>query len=447
MKMRKGASNSPQFFTLLEWIEFKNYERILNWRIFPIQIYQYYGSRHGLPKTAGINKFYKLSHGGEIQEALQANKQSYKKHGFNVTAEKLMWVRLKHRKFWSYLDIDKKREEIYSELIEPLFKKNREINIKFESARERHKKDNLFCCMENTKKKLDEIYRSMKMEKLDEIYFQQFILAIEELKSNCDKIAPEAFNPFKLFLDPGKENLKNPQWHKIKYKELKKESNKTTDKLAVLYDDYEHIQRQKEVPQDYDSKVRNIEEKIKTLKREYSQISSQMDTQDENCYLSGITHSDIHVEEKVKLALKLVEINLNTLKFTRMKPGRSPKRFNVFVYHIINKFTKWKIDENRNYVYQNNGKHKLERDWDLIVFMLIDSYLRFRKYFPEMQSFFEKNKNKPAKEAIKVLKVKLRDIYRNFPDKKDGSSFSKYSLKAGYKKLTRKNGKIEVTWL
>lgn len=445
--MGKAASNSPQFFTLLEWIKFKNYEKILNWRIFPLQIYQYYGSRHGLPKTAGINKFYKLSHIGEIQKALKEKKQAYINLGFNVTEEKLMWVRLKHRKFWSYLDIDKKREEIKTDLIEPLFQSGREINVKFESARERHKKDNLFCCMENTKKKLDEIYRSMKMEKLDEIYFQQFIPAIEELKSNCDKVAPEAFNPFKLFLDPGKENLKNPQWHKIKYKELEEKRDKISDKLAELYDDYVQIQSQKEVPQDYDSKVKNIEEKIKNLKSEYSQLSIQMDEQDNYCYLSQRTHSDIDEAAKVKLALKLVEIDLKTLKFTRMKPGRSPKCFNVFVYHLINKFTKRKRDKNRNYLFHSNGKYKLEKDWDLIVFMLIDSNLRFQKYFPEMQSFFEKNKNKPAKEAIKVLKVKLRDIYRNFPDKKDGSSFSKYSLKTGYKKLTAKDGKIEVVSL
>ncbi|MBD3203710.1 hypothetical protein GF327_05405 [Candidatus Woesearchaeota archaeon] len=423
----------------MEWIKLRNYEKILRWKIFPLQVYQYYGDRMGYPRTSGIDSFYNLSHIGEIQKSLQEKKQAYKKLGFYVTSEKLIWIRLKHGKFWSYLDIDKKREEIKTELIEPLFERDREINIKFESAIERHKKDNLFCCMENARKKLDKIYK-------DGI-FEKFIPTIEELKSNCDQIAPEAFNPFKLFLDPGKENLKNPQWHKIKYKELKEERNKIADKLADLYDDHEQIKRQKRTSNANDNKIANIEKNIKILKEKYSQLSDQIDEQDINCYLSDITHSDIDEAAKVKLALKLVEINLNTLKFTRMKPGRSPKRFNVFVYHLINKFTKWKRDENRKYLFHSNGKHKLERDWDLIVFLLIDSYIQFPRYFAEMNAFFEKNKNKPAKDAIKVLKVKLRDIYRNFPDKKDGSEFSKYPLKAGYKKLTINNGKIEVTWL
>ena len=57
------------------------------------------------------------------------------------------WIRVKHKKYYSKIDLSKMRGEIYSGLIDPLFIK-KGINIRDESNSASHREDKLYCCFE-----------------------------------------------------------------------------------------------------------------------------------------------------------------------------------------------------------------------------------------------------------------------------------------------------------
>jgi len=137
---------------------------------------------------------------------------------------------------------------------------------------------------------------------------------------------------------------------------------------------------------------------------------------------------------------------LNWLKTARGKPGRHPKPFNVLVYHLINKRTKRKVDENRNPVYHKDGQHKLERDWKLILFLILDIHLH-RKELPELRKFISENKNKSAHKALRALKEKLWNTYKNFPPL-EGWPFPRKAYETGFRKLiVADDGRLHIVSL
>ena len=150
--------------------------------------------------------------------------------------------------------------------------------------------------------------------------------------------------------------------------------------------------------------------------------------------------------EKVDLAIKITGRFLETLRASRGKPGRHPKPFNVLVYHLINKCTYRRFDENQYYIYHKDGQHKLKKDWKLILFLILDIHCREIK-LPEIEKFISRNKNKPAREALKILKEKLLNIYKNFP-RLDGWAFEREIAETGYRKLTvNDDGTLKSIWL
>lgn len=157
------------------------------------------------------------------------------------------------------------------------------------------------------------------------------------------------------------------------------------------------------------------------------------------------------LSQKLDMSIVLSERILSWLKIARGKPSSHPKPFNVFVYHVINKCTHWKINENRKHVFHKTGKrkgqHKLERDWKLILYLILDIHIH-RKELPYLRKFISENKNKSAHEALKLLKEKLWwNIYKNFPQL-DGWPFSRKIDETGFRKLiVNDDERFEIVWL
>jgi hypothetical protein len=131
------------------------------------------------------------------------------------------------------------------------------------------------------------------------------------------------------------------------------------------------------------------------------------------------------------------------LKPARGCRGVHPKPFNVFIYHLINRCTTWKRDKNRVDIFRRDGQHRLERDWDLILFLLLDIHVHQAK-LPGLDKFIAKNARRPAAEALRILKKRLWDIYKNFPAK-DGWPFERQITEIGFRKLiVDNNGKLRI---
>jgi len=329
-------SNAPQYNTLLAWINDKKIKKISYWKLFPLKD----------PDT---------------------------------------WIRKKHNKYYSRIDLSKIRKELDRDLIDPLFKR-KGINVKYEANPYEHREDNLYCCFEATLKDLKAIQKKGFCEKFEKVLYR--------LKSNCYKIAPEAFKPFSLFLNSSVEYPGIPNKLKEEYRELEEKRDKIVERMEELQEEL--------LKNEYRIKENQIEE----IEDNYSKSIRKYSSENKN------------IEDTIFLVNRI----LKYLKTARGKPGRRPKPFNVFVYHIINKCTSWKLDKDRKYIYREDGQHKLERD------------------------FISKHKKTPAKEALKELTIKLRDIYGNFPGK-DGWPFQKRIYETGFRKLIIKNGKLAIVRL
>jgi len=365
-------SNSPQFITLLGWLNDNNFEKISKWSLFPLKD----------PDT---------------------------------------WIKKKHN-YYSRIDLSKIRKELDRDLIDPLFKREG-INVKYEADPYEHREDNLYCCFEAALKDLEAI-KGKNYDEFDRVLYR--------LRSDCQKIAREAFKPFSLFLNPPEENLKGPNTLRREYEALEEERDRIAEKMEEL------LKERVETIVD----LEKFMETEKIFENGYREKDKEM----EEIYRNYIRSKRKYSFNKIEDAENMIKNMLSYLKNARGKPGRPPKPFNAFVYHLINKCTSWKLDKDRNYVYRKDGQHKFERDWKLINYLLLDSYIRHPQYFPEIEEFISKNKKTPAKEALRELTKKLRDIYSNFP-RKDGWPFQKRIYKTGFRKLIIKDKKLAIVRL
>jgi hypothetical protein len=153
--------------------------------------------------------------------------------------------------------------------------------------------------------------------------------------------------------------------------------------------------------------------------------------------------------DKILLMInKSVEEILAWLKSARGKPGRHPDPFNVLCYHIINKYTQRKIVPDREkggrrYLYKKDGQHKLGRNWQLILFFLLDIHLHSTP-IPHLEKFVSKNKNKSAVDALRILKTGLWNSYKNFPPL-EGWPFPRKRYETGFRKLIVKDdGRLKI---
>jgi hypothetical protein len=125
-------------------------------------------------------------------------------------------------------------------------------------------------------------------------------------------------------------------------------------------------------------------------------------------------------ERKRRYVLDRCAQLLATMKWAQGKPGRHPKEFNVLVYHIIKRCTHWKIDWKRRasgldpYKRRKDGQHRLETDWKLVMFLLLDLHVHQHK-LPEVARFISRHKKEPASMALRKMQAWLLNIRKNFP--------------------------------
>ena len=284
-----------------------------------------------------------------------------------ITGKRLYWDRIKHRKYLSHIDLDEFRVKLKTELVDPLFLKPG-IKIKDEDKR---RKDNLFSLTEA-------LYYNLRDEEKDlrktiEDYHQNFREFFPQIKSK----------PFYWVLTKSDDRIE-------------RELRKNLDELGSRIEDIWQL-------------CRRLNDDL--LEKTFQNWRVFLNEQDEDFLARR------HVEPpdmKRKMAVDEAQKILDYLRSARGKPGRHPKPFNVLVYHLINWCTTWKLDKNRQYVFRSDGQHRLERDWGLILFLLLDVHVN---YCPlrELDKFITKNAKKPAPQALRSLKKKLWDIYKNFP--------------------------------
>lgn len=87
--------------------------------------------------------------------------------------------------------------------------------------------------------------------------------------------------------------------------------------------------------------------------------------------------------------------------------GRPPKRFNVLIFHLGNKFTLTR--------YNKKGKPVgwARRDWELICFVLLCVHFRLHK-IPEISTFLKKHSKESEEEIWKRFKERVKKEYNNF---------------------------------
>ena len=338
----------------------------------------------------------------------------------------------------SWKNLGQLKSNIYSELVDPLFLK-KAINIKDEDNALEHKEDNLICCLESYSRNLEGALK----DNVESINFNKIL---GDFQACYGEIILRANNKAKtdpLFLRIFELDAGDP--HKT-ISLLEKEKIQL-EKIALSL---KHKMNNMADP----GSSGDLERTLGPLFEEWNKCVEKIGSID-----SEIHKLRLNDYEKKKLKVDFIKSRLAWLKEgARGKPGRHPKPFNVLTYHLINnnKCTRWKIDRHRQlrgddpYIYNKDGKHKgehkLERDWRLIIYLLLDIHL-FSAELPEIQRFIKKHGNKPANRALGALKNILWNSYKNFPPL-EGWSFLRKTSETGFRKLIVNNdGRLQIVRL
>jgi len=337
-----------------------------------------------------------------------------KRKNFKIIGEVFplnIWMGNKNKKF--HVNLAEQREKIKSKLIEPLFIKAG-VNVKDEDDISRHRKDNLICCFEFFLKKLKRMQGSGG----------EFERVMEEFRSCYEKVIATAkpkasvYFPYSWMLD-SKQNI---SLYRIRQdRDALKDRKDSIERAMNDLEEGSHI------------------EKIKV--EAWNRITEELANIEANLWKHEFMNN-----EKINSAVRFIEFDLNWLKMARGKPGRHPKPFNVFAYHMINEFTRRKIDKDGKYVKRKDGQHRLERYWEFILFFCLYTHFHMKE-LPEIKRFIIKNKNKPARDALRILKNMLWNAYKNFPPL-EGWPFPRKQYETGFRKLIVKDdGSLKTIWL
>jgi hypothetical protein len=343
------------------------------------------------------------------------------------------WVRTSHKK-----SLPKLRTEIHAELVDPLFIKAG-VNIKDEDDIQKHRKDNLVCCYAYF---LRELKRIKKKESQKELFpiLKEFHSCYKKIISAANKKGHVDL-PFSWMFDCLRSNVP-----------LLKLSERITQK------EKEKVDIEKSLENCLD-KFFIDEERRDELWRTLSEVSEEID----QIKLEKIAR-EFEVDRNIDLGVRGIQAQLTWIKMARGKRGRQLDPFNVLVYHLIKKCTWWKYDGDRKPVYHkgfyklekgeneqvrlvrsNRGErlHRLEKNWNLILFLILDIHLHMKE-LPKIKKFIFQHKNKAADEALRNLKQKLLDIYKNFPPP-DGYPFEYRIEETGFKKLiVTDDGRLKI---
>jgi len=284
--------------------------------------------------------------------------------------------------------IDFSFEGIKEGLFKPLFLK-KGINVRDEDAPQKHLKDNLFYRTRDFVSRLEKGKENMNSLLL-------------EYKKDFLRLAPGAKFPLDVFLAPPPESML----------ELRKELDALLGKKEKIDSRIDFLLKKELISPEYYSELSQKIEELEKKKRAKEMF---------------LSHGRLY-----SVLLDQANFFLTYISFARGKSGRHPKPFNVFVYHLINRFTFWKTKSGKKIYLKDGQRRRLERWWEYIILYLLKCYTI--KKIPELDKFVQQNKSKPAAAAIRLLRKRLWDIYKNFPPMQ-GWAKERHSLKTGFWKL------------
>ncbi len=303
------------------------------------------------------------------------------------------WIRVKHKKYWSLINLGDLYAEISTNLLDPLYWK-RGVAIQDQDNCREHRRDNLFCCVE--------YHRS----RIRRAAAKDFESAVKEFRADFQRAAPGA--AFPNWIIDGSDPL--------------------AGEIARLEEKNREFQeRIRQTVLDTPVKLLNGDEVYENLEAWEKCIT------DEKRDIMKASTKILSPNSRRKYALGFCDSLLSMMKFARGKRGRRHQPFNVLVYRLIMLQTRWRLDKNRNYVFRKDGQHRLETDWRLIIFLLLDIHLH-QQTFPELEQFLAPLKKEPAEKGLKKMQTWLLNIYKNFPAL-DGCPFERKIPEAGFRKL------------
>jgi hypothetical protein len=272
--------------------------------------------------------------------------------------------------------LDKHREEIRTELVEPLFDRPG-LKVQYEANCWQHRKDNAYCCVEFHRKRIEKVpARDLKA-------------ALEEFRSDWKKALRGACFPFDWIID-----RRDP---------VAKEQAELDERLARFR---KEIQRRK------DEAVSNRE--LNPIVEEWDAMEGWAEIQNKDlAWAHRLSEAGNEIKRQYILDMCKVPLLL-MMEWARGKPGRHPKEFNVLVYHIIKKCTHWKFDKYHKYIMRKDGQHRLMTDWKFAMFLLLDAHVHVHE-FPELTQFISRNRRTPATRALANMQIWLLNIRKNFP--------------------------------
>jgi hypothetical protein len=89
--------------------------------------------------------------------------------------------------------------------------------------------------------------------------------------------------------------------------------------------------------------------------------------------------------------------------------------------------------ETAPYILRKDGQHRLETNWRLLIFLLLEIHLH-SVHVREVADFIRLYAKRPAETALRALTTDLRDRYKNFPPKQ-GWSFRRKADETGFRKI------------
>jgi hypothetical protein len=321
---------------------------------------------------------------------------------------------------------------IHSELVDPLFLK-KAVNIKDEDSCLKHRKNNLFCCLQY-------FIRELSSKRNDHEGFNSILKEFQTTYQNIVLAANKNAKVDPFFSRIWGFDVNEPG---IMMSQLNKECDQIKETEALLKAE---INSAKESDKEFYGFMEEKWTEWNKCLEKRGEIEDKIER--------------LKMDRKRKMGRKIVfidEVLKSLVESARGKPGRHPKPFNVLTYHLINECTRWKIDPRKRrrgknpYAYRKDGKHrgehKFERDWRLVIYLLLDIHL-FSAELPEIQRFIDKHGKKPADKALKTLKNILWNSYKNFPPK-DGWSFPRKAIaETGFRKLIVNNdGRLQIVRL
>ena len=318
--------------------------------------------------------------------------------------------------------LDKRREEIRTEVVKPLFNQP-SLNVRFEANCRRHRKDNAYCCLEFHRKRIEKIPgRGLEA-------------ALEEFRSDWQLVLSGARFPFSWIIDH-----RDP---------AAKEQAELDNRMAHFV---EEIRRRK----DEAESIRDLDPIVEEL----DAMEGWTEIQNKNLAWAHIL-AKAENELKRQYVLDVCKAQLlPMMKWARAKPGRHPKEFNVLVYHVIKKCTHRKFDRQGKPImrevawkrlarthaeYRNDPGlnpdgtprserlHRLVTDWKLVMFLLLDLHVHEHD-FPEFARFLSRHKKERASVALRTLQAWLLNISKNFPSAL-GWIFPRGLQETGFRKL------------